>query len=296
MYRIGILTPVALLAVMYPVSALAQSDAIVLAELGEVELLSRPQPSPGPGFLATIVTARTLDPADRIVTFENIKITNTHHVWVGNGLQSQVGNAQGAPRVGPLFHESWLPFDSHLLIAPNMLGGCAGCRYSELFDTNDGSTNLSLPPVLNDIPAMTGFGVISMVVSHDAFFVAPEFQRNTIDLAYLVTTDDGAPMELTIGLLGEGFVHSGLPGGASFGFHGNPPVHVVIPEPSGLSLFAVFCLALIVGPLRSPLIRGYSYVGRQQGCSAAGTAQTHLGLNAHCNFPSGQICDRSSGD
>ena len=50
---------------------------------------------------------------------------------------------------------------------------------------------------------------------------------------------------MTLGILGVGFIDSGQPGGASFGFNGNDPVVIrFIPEPSAAAL-AIFAVAAV---------------------------------------------------
>ena len=68
----------------------------------------------------------------------------------------------------------------------------------------------------------------------DAFFLLPRFQTNSVDLAYLVTPkNSGEEVFVRIGVLGQGIVNSGLPGGARFGFD-DQDVRVLFRSPAQL--------------------------------------------------------------
>ena len=134
-----------------------------------------------------------------------------------------------------------------------MVGDSAGLGLASIDEANDLSNpaiaNENLPLLDGQASAITGMGDIAMNLETDTFFVQHEFQLNEIDFAYLVTPDDstGAAGEvfLTVGVLGDGIINSGDPGGASFGFRGNDPVVIpFIPEPSTAAL-AIFALAAV---------------------------------------------------
>jgi hypothetical protein len=129
-----------------------------------------------------------------------------------------------------------------------MIGGGAGGSYGGIGETNDLSIGLidGLPPA-SDFDPVSGVGPISMANETDAFFLDTVFQSNDVQLAYLVAQDGAAPALLTLGVLGEGITNSGEPGGAQWGFGGNPDPLPLIPEPASglLALCAAFGLAAI---------------------------------------------------
>lgn len=217
---------------------------LVFAELGGVQLVAIPQPSPGGGFLATKIEARSIIPGESIVTLENIRISGAHHVWASDGTQPPGGTAKGRPTAGPDFHDNWISYDSHLLITEDMVGGGAGGSYTGIVETNDGSTTeaLSLPPVLDgQVPALSGFGPIAMQDPSDAFFLKPEFQTETLDLAYVVTSGTSdMPVELVVGILGSEHLRAAF----GYGENGAIPIPFLIPEPSTISLLMVIFVAL----------------------------------------------------
>ena len=130
------------------------------------------------------------------------------------------------------------------MITSEMVGGGAGGSYDGITETNNGSTSeqLTLPAVLDgEVPALSGFGKIAMQEPTDAFFFHQEYQEYELDLAYVVISDANPnPPGLTLGILGEGTITSGEPGGAFFG-DGDPVPILLIPEPG----FALLWVALI---------------------------------------------------
>ena len=48
-------------------------EPFILDVLGGVEVWSVPQPAPGEGYEATDIVLRTVDPAAKLVTFENLR-------------------------------------------------------------------------------------------------------------------------------------------------------------------------------------------------------------------------------
>ena len=213
-------------------TATAEDVEFVVAELGGVSVVSIPQPSPLPGLLATKVVLRAR-PESQLVTFENVKITGAaHQVWTPSACFgfSPTSTPFVDARCWDIFPPEWIAADSHILISPSMVGG-GGTGIVSIKESNDltnpAMANENLPLLEGQATAITGMGDTAMKLVTDVFFVTPEFQLNEIDFAYLVTPDDstGAAGEvfLTVGVLGDGFINSGDPGGASFGFRGNDP-------------------------------------------------------------------------
>ena len=107
--------------------AMGQDIEILLAELGGVQMMTIPQGSPGPGLLATKVVLRT-DAANKLVTYENIKITGlVHQTWLPGAFGGPPGPTPfvDSPGWGQLPPE-WMSADSHILISPSMVAGGAG--------------------------------------------------------------------------------------------------------------------------------------------------------------------------
>lgn len=180
----------------------------VFAEWNGVQLLSIPQPSPGEGFIATKIQARSVDTRLPLVTYTGLSISNAHQTWLDSPFQSANGNALGPPVAGPTYAPEWVPYDSHLLIRPETVGGEVLQSYFGITETNDGTSPASgsLPTIMDDtISALTGYGQIEMPDLTGGFFVLPEFQHHTHDVAYLVTRADGSQeVELSVGILGGG--------------------------------------------------------------------------------------------
>ena len=206
----------------------------VFASAGGVDLISIGQPSPGAGFLATLVRARTQDPARRLVTFENMNfIGNLHHVW-----DARFGQTVEVTQAEETLPEAWIAYDSHQLIRWSWLGGQAGCGLFCAAESNDGMTTELLKQrfsMSDDLVA--GFGDILMNSPTDASFLGAEHQSNVVDLAYLVTTVDDSQVFMNVGILGDGIVNSGEPDGARFGFEAysdtpNLAVPFPVPEPA----------------------------------------------------------------
>ena len=198
---------------------------------GGIELWSEPQPEPGPGYRATKIVLRTVDPAARIVTFEDIALTgNVVQTWLSGAAGEPT--AQGEPTPGANYAAEWAPYDSHLLIDNAMVGGGAGGGYGGISEANDGSIGqIAGLPAAASGPPESGIGAISMADPTDAFFLDPAFQSNVVDLAYLVTPDVPAGgtacgVCFSAGVLGVGFVNSGEPGGAVWRLDDDPPIDV----------------------------------------------------------------------
>lgn len=242
---------------LFVASPQAMGQGVMIAELGGVSMITIPQPSPGAGLMATKVVLQT-DPANKLVTYENIQTTDAYQVWLPGAFGGPPGPTPYVDSAGwGQLPPEWIATDSHILITPSMVAGGAGMAHAGIGELNDegnqGGTNESLPLLGGQAPAVSGVGPIAMDMPTDAFFVAPEFQINTVDLGYFVTqTDDGinpkTQVELTVGVLGEGIVDSGQPGGASFGFNGNDPVGVFIPVPEpATALLAGFASLAVLG-------------------------------------------------
>jgi hypothetical protein len=234
--------------------AQAQEPSVV-GSRGGVDVWWVPQPDPGPGYSAGNIVLKTTDENARIVTFENLRIDGPLvQTWLSGAFGGPT--AKGAPTAGPTYDASWIEYDSHLFIredGPNMIGGGAGGAYGGISEDNDESIGAigGLPPASGFDP-VSGVGSIYMAAPTDAFFLDTDFQSNEVDLAYVVTETDPAAADghiplLTLGVLGEGIVNSGDPGGANWGFGDNPEALAImaIPEPASglLALCSILGLA-----------------------------------------------------
>ena len=224
----------------------------IIAQLGGVQMVAIDQaPAATPGYLAARVELRT-DAANALVTFENFKLT-------GSPVQTWLTGPFGGPTAknvvaGPTYPAEWLPYDTHMLISsmppPTMIGGEAGNGFNGITETNDMSIG-HIPglPDLQGTPPGSGIGETSMVEATDAFFLAPAFQTNVVELAYAVISEAdfnaGQNVFATIGVLGSGIIDSGQPDGASFGFNGNDPVAIFVPEPTTGLLAGLASLTLL---------------------------------------------------
>ena len=228
----------------------------VFATLGGVELVANMDyvggdPANPP---ATRISARSVDPAGTLVTFTNLAFLGANHqVWDALTMSAATqGTAKGAPAAGPLYSEEWIPYDSYVAITMDMVGGQAGGGYTGISDQNDGSLgDGGLPPTAASA-ALVGFGDIAMQAATDAFFVSPDFQQQSIDIAYIVdgTPADPGDITMTLGILGSGIVDAGTEGGASFGYDPiagtTTPITVpFVPEPAAGGMAAFACLGML---------------------------------------------------
>ena len=211
---------------------------IIFAELGGVQLVSRPVDLPVPDYAATIVELRTVDPDAEIIVFENIAITGAVHQVHGalSSALTREGNAfKELP--GGLYGEGWSDYDTHLLVPREAVGG----GVFTLEESNDGSHGPGPfePTTIGGQASKAGIGALKFSSPDDAFFVSEEFRENSIDFAYIVTpmVEGAVPydaVQLTLGVLGLKIVDARQQGGAAFGYDGNPKVNVpfAVPEPS----------------------------------------------------------------
>ena len=223
------------------VQAQDEMTPILLATEGGVEAWSMPQAIDREGMVATKVVLRTQDDSSRIVTFTDINIDG--HVRQLHSSLVPTGNALGRPVGGALFGEDWVEFDSHLLIESGDIGG----GVFEIGETNNGSVgDMGLSPLPTTAAAVAGYGPISTSKTTDAFFLNAEDQSNEIDFAYIVSDMSQGPpaVNLTVGVLGSGFVDAGTEGGAYFQ---NVPVLFQVPEPATnlMALVAILGMATV---------------------------------------------------
>lgn len=225
------------------------SGEILMAERGGVEIWAIPQPAPATGFLATRVELRAQNHEAALVTYTNIKIEGrVHQTWLGGPFGTPTID-QSHVRPDAAYAEGWAALDTHLLMDAGMMGGCdGGGGYAGISETNDGSSLAyeQLPPLSGtSFIAETGYGDLKMANETDACFFIPEFQRNELPYAYIVTdnhpTTGPGEVFLTFGFLGPGIVHAGLAGGVAFGFEQQPPLQVPfqVPEPGAAMLFVL---------------------------------------------------------
>ena len=225
-------------------NAQAQFGRCILSTLGGVELrLESVDVSQYGDYIAAKLTAKGVDPAATLVTFTNISIT-------GNVVQTHSsflpdGNALGRPTSGPLYGDTWADLDTHLLISNDMIaGGVFG-----ISETNDASRGMGpFRPLPSTAQPVVGLGDLAMDNSTDAFFVLPEFQRNEIEVAYIVIpASSPGHVSITLGVLGSGIMDAGTEGGASFGYDGGGPISTIIcvPEPASGLMAAILGLGLL---------------------------------------------------
>ena len=265
---------IVLIAATFAAGAQAQ-DEIVFAELGGVQLVSKPVDlGRRNDYMATVVELRAVDPSARLVTFANISITGEVaqlHGSVTSALRPS-GNAFEEPP-GPLYGAGWSALDTHLLVEEPMLGGgdwsireendgtygsagldCWGSGLPMVDDANDESVSQKAKPSDSATPkcslvAKAGIGPLHFTNPSDSFFLLPEFQQSSIDFAYIVTptnTKIETEVRMTLGLLGPGIVNAGEEGGAAFGYDGNPEIVVpfTVPEPSSWLMLMMGWLGL----------------------------------------------------
>lgn len=230
------------------------ADGVVFAETTWHQLVSIPEPSPGPGYLASRVQVRSLAHLDAVVTVANMQVSGAHQVWAGHEIAGSRETAKGRPVAGEDYDSSWIAYDSHYLILETMIGGGAGGGYQGVRETNDGSTSdsLVLPQIMNVAPK-SGLGSMSLATpDKDAFFFTPQFQAADVDLFYAVTPADSAPVEMTIGVIGRTAIDIG--GASSFGYDddlvannaGAISIPFFVPEPS-FNLLWSLVIALFFG-------------------------------------------------
>ena len=222
----------------------------VFAELGGVQLLAENIELPDyPRFVATKVIARGIDSESKLVTFAKISIkgslVQTHSSWFPVS-RVPAGNALGRPAGGPFYASEWANLDTHLLVSKDMIAGGA----YEVIETNNHSFGSGpFPPNLVDAESVVGIGELTMTNPTDEFFVHPEFQQNEIDFAYIVTPAELAasnPVQMTVGFRGSGITDAGVPGGAAFGYDGNPVVNIpFVPEPASGLMATLACAGLL---------------------------------------------------
>lgn len=255
----------------------AGEDGVLLDSQGGVDLflIRLESPNSVSDFVDRIHAAklvlRTEDPADTIVTFERFGLRgDVHHVW------SDLPQFPSTPNVDDVhpsarYHADWGPYDSHVLIPRRHALGTAPladldeenaaddgplrASFQGVDETNDGSTSarpigLGLPRLEIEIdgiiqaqPPRSGFGDVEMK-RFGAFFLSPERQSNEVEFARIATacvSDNVGHREpeisFELGVLGEGIVDSGLPGGAVFNVRVDPALNITcVPEPSSLVL------------------------------------------------------------
>jgi hypothetical protein len=230
-------------------------DRILLAARGGVEVWSVPQPSPGPGFVATRIELRASYPAAKLVTIEALHIDGSLiQIWLPTKPDTLISTPKAPwPTSYP---GEWAPYDSRILIKPSMVGGGAGAGYDGIDESNDRSLKpiQELPPFLGKT-APAGLGDISMEQGTDAFFLDTRFQSERVELAYLVARSRDAAagdFKMNLGVLGSGVTNSGLPGGAQWGGHENPealpisffpeswdPAHILLARRGSLEVWSL---------------------------------------------------------
>ena len=231
----------------------SQAQEQFFANLGGVDLYSVALSTGSPDYAAVRVEARTVDPNASITGLTNISFAGAvQQIWTDDGLETP--SIFGPAESTQVYREEWNAFDSYLLLEPAIGGGVY-----EFSESNDGSRDLSdlgLPDAPDGFGPLAGFGTISMR-EFDGLFLKPEFQSNTIAIAYLARPRRGGTLEdpicpepscfvdMTLGVLGAGITNAGEPGGAAFGYNGNLSVNVpfpLVPEPESAALVWTSCV------------------------------------------------------
>ena len=221
-------------------ATLVQANHIVIGSRGGVDVMWVPQSDPGAGFSAGMIALKTTDENAVIVTLEKLSIEgNLVQTWLSGPFGTPT--AKGEPLADATYPAEWIPYDSHLMIDESQVGGGAGGSYGGISETNDGTIgHIAGLPEASGYPPISGFGAIETDQPADAFFLRPEYHSDSIDLAYVVIPSElETEISLSLGVLGEGFVNSGDPGGANWGFGDNPVAIHFVPEPSALLLGAL---------------------------------------------------------
>jgi hypothetical protein len=119
-----------------------------------------------------------------------------------------------------------------------MIGGKVGNGFNGISETND-MTIGEIPglPLVQGTPSVSGIGPISMVNGTDAFFLAPAFQSDEVQIAFLVTP----ARTLNTGTVGEIFLTLGVLGGDE---NNEPIPHegiIGLDQPIAIPFFAEPC-------------------------------------------------------
>ena len=105
-----------------PLTAWSGLGAVV-ATTDRFEIVAIPEAAPD-GFFALTLAFRQNDPSHRFTAVEGLEITgDLHQAWLSGPFGQPTVNP---PQVGEAFHESWVPYDSHLLITSHMVGFSVG--------------------------------------------------------------------------------------------------------------------------------------------------------------------------
>ena len=177
------------LAVLAPLFCCQSTNASVI-RLGSdsgVILYSTAQPTGIPGYIATIVEARTEDPDERIQGISSLSFYGAvQQIWpLDENEQSPSLFGPGGPT--DFYHERWNTFDSHLLINEAMIRE-SDLQFLRTSEENDGTlddSRLELPNATpSDVPPVVGFGDI-FTERQDGLFLLKE-PSNSVPIAYLV--------------------------------------------------------------------------------------------------------------
>lgn len=182
-----------------------------------IRLMSIPQDAPNDALLATKIVFESVDPvATDVVTFDGLQITGSlHQVWFPGRnpiptptLEDYAGEAG--------FFDSWLPYDSKVLLNLSNIGGQVGGGFVGLAESNDQSDAAGQNALIPLVPGepdgpITGIGDITTQNPTDAFFINDTVDKDSVEFAYLVVPKDAVDAEgygaafLSLGLLGDGF-------------------------------------------------------------------------------------------
>ena len=208
-----------LLLVVVPTSRV--SGQSLLHATGGVEIWALPGDAPANGVFATQIMLSTSE-ENSIERIDQLSFSGPlHQVWSSDEPQTVT-----QPRPSFVFPESWIPFDSHLLI-----GSGEGIGLENVTESNDGASDLLSP---TDASAIVGFGGIELD-ENKAIELDPSLQSNTVLVAYLATREaNPGAVTMTLGVSGAGI---GDPNGQVL--FENVPILFSVPEPTATLLLQV---------------------------------------------------------
>lgn len=178
-------------------------EAVLLTSEYAVEVWSTLRETSIEGLMSATITLRS--PEDtRLVTLTELELTGgVHQVW-------RDSPAAGGPTqtVDHFDQPSWAgidgrPFDSHMLITADMVGGGAGESFGGISETNDASSNFASQIGSEDMGVMTGFGDLALARRSDFFFLREEFQSNELDVLHVAGCGEA---NLSFSVLGSGLI------------------------------------------------------------------------------------------
>ncbi len=145
------------------------------------------------------------DEGARIVTFGDMSFQDVHQI----ALATPVG-AFVMPSIGEdvLLSAEQARYDSHLLIGPQHIGGQAGGQLTESGLLTSPRDPAGVEALIEPSDLGSALAYLGDLVHPGAFFILPEFQVDSIDLARLVGVP-GTSSSIRFDVLGFGFLDCG---------------------------------------------------------------------------------------